>query len=76
MSKRWTELICAGALAPSAPVHEQSWEDFAINWETDVKARFLFCKAALRKPLRLGTRIILLSSGAGLSGGPPISGGS
>jgi NAD(P)-dependent dehydrogenase (short-subunit alcohol dehydrogenase family) len=68
-------VICAGALAPSAPVHEQSWEDFAINWETDVKARFLFCKAALRKPLRLGTRIILLSSGAGLSGGPPISGG-
>ena len=40
-------VICAGALAPAAPIQEQSWEDFSANWETDVKASFLFCKAAL-----------------------------
>jgi NAD(P)-dependent dehydrogenase (short-subunit alcohol dehydrogenase family) len=68
-------VICAGALAPAAPVHEQSWETFSANWETDVKASFLFCKAALRGPLKPGTRVVLISSGAALSGGPPNSGG-
>src|SRR5690349_18588802 len=41
-------VICAGALAPAAPVHEQSWAGFSVNWETDVKVSFLFCRAALR----------------------------
>src|SRR4051794_18025554 len=41
-------VICAGALAPSAPLQELSWEAFSANWETDVKASFLFCRAALR----------------------------
>lgn len=68
-------VICAGALAPSAPVYEQSWEVFSANWETDVKASFLFCKAALRGPLKPGTRVVLISSGAALSGGPPFAGG-
>ena len=68
-------VICAGALAPAAPVHQLSWEAFSVNWETDVKASFLFCKAALGGPLRPGTRIILISSGAALSGGPPFAGG-
>jgi len=68
-------VICAGALAPSAPVHELSWEAFSVNWETDVKASFLFCKAALRHPLKPGTRVVLISSGAALSGGPPFAGG-
>lgn len=68
-------VICAGALAPSAPVHEQSWEVFSVNWETDVKASFLFCGAALRGPLKPGTRVVLISSGAALSGGPPFAGG-
>jgi NAD(P)-dependent dehydrogenase (short-subunit alcohol dehydrogenase family) len=68
-------VICAGALPPAAPVHEQSWEAFSVNWETDVKASFLFCKAALRGPLKPGTRVVLISSGAALSGGPPFAGG-
>ena len=68
-------MICAGALAPSAPVHELSWEAFSANWETDVKASFLFCRAALRGRLKPGSRIVLISSGAALSGGPPFAGG-
>jgi NAD(P)-dependent dehydrogenase (short-subunit alcohol dehydrogenase family) len=68
-------VICAGALPPATPVHEQSWEAFSVNWEMDVKASFLFCKAALRGPLKPGTRVVLISSGAALSGGPPFAGG-
>lgn len=68
-------VICAGALAPSTLVQKQSWEVFSANWETDVKAAFLFCKAALNDPLKPGTRIVLISSGAALSGGPPFAGG-
>lgn len=68
-------VICAGALAPSAPVQEQSWEDFSVNWEMDVKASFLFCKAALQGRLKPGSRVVLISSGAAFSGGPPNSGG-
>jgi NAD(P)-dependent dehydrogenase (short-subunit alcohol dehydrogenase family) len=68
-------VICAGALAPAAPVHELSWQAFSVNWETDVKASFLFCKAALQRPLKPGTRIVLISSGAAWSGGPPFAGG-
>ena len=68
-------VICAGALAPSAPVQDQSWEGFSANWDMDVKASFLFCKAALQGRLKPGSRVVLISSGAALSGGPPNSGG-
>src|SRR5258708_7930839 len=68
-------VICAGAFAPSAPVHELSWQAFSVNWEADVKASFLFCKAALRGPLKARTRVVLISSGAALGGGPPCAGG-
>lgn len=68
-------VISAGALAPSALVQDQSWKDFSANWEMDVKASFLFCKAALQGGLKPGSRVVLISSGAALSGGPPNSGG-
>jgi len=67
-------VLCAGAFPPAAPLHEQSWREFAVNWETDVKIAFHFCKAALSRPLSAGARVILISSGAALAGSP-ISGG-
>ncbi|RWD60439.1 MAG: SDR family oxidoreductase [Mesorhizobium sp.] len=67
-------VVSAGALAPSTPVQEQSWEVFTANWEMDVKASFLFCRAALQGRLKPGSRVILISSGAAFSGGPPNSG--
>jgi NAD(P)-dependent dehydrogenase (short-subunit alcohol dehydrogenase family) len=67
-------VLCAGAFPPAAPLHEQSWQEFAINWETDVKIAFHFCKAALSRPLPAGASVILISSGAALAGSP-ISGG-
>jgi NAD(P)-dependent dehydrogenase (short-subunit alcohol dehydrogenase family) len=67
-------VVCAGAFPPTAPLHEQSWREFAVNWETDVKIAFNFCKGALARPLPVGASIILISSGAALAGSP-ISGG-
>lgn len=67
-------ILCAGAIPPTAPLHEQEWKQFSVNWETDVKASFLFCKAALSLPLEPGALIVLVSSGAAI-GGSPISGG-
>jgi NAD(P)-dependent dehydrogenase (short-subunit alcohol dehydrogenase family) len=63
-------VLCAGAFPPAAPLHEQSWPEFAVNWETDVKISFQFCKAALSRPLRRGASVILISSGAALAGSP------
>jgi len=63
-------VVCAGALPPAAPLHDQSWQTFAVNWEADVKIAFHFLKAALSRPLRAGSSIILISSGAALAGSP------
>ncbi len=63
-------VVCAGAFPPAAPLHQQSWQEFSANWEADVKIAFHFCKAALSRPLRPGTSVILMSSGAALAGSP------
>jgi NAD(P)-dependent dehydrogenase (short-subunit alcohol dehydrogenase family) len=67
-------VICVGAKRTGSPFYELEWRDFAETWDIDVKASFLFCRAAIRRPLQAGTVIILISSGAAL-GGSPISGG-
>jgi NAD(P)-dependent dehydrogenase (short-subunit alcohol dehydrogenase family) len=63
-------VLCGGAFPPAAPLHELSWQEFAVNWETDVKIAFHFCKAALSRPLPVGASVILISSGAALAGSP------
>ena len=67
-------VLAGGAFPPAAPMHEQSWQQFAVNWEADVKIAFHFCKAALSRPLPAGATVIVISSGAALAGSP-ISGG-
>ena len=67
-------VLSAGAIPPAAPLHEQTWQEFRVNWETDVKMAYHFCKAALTRPLAAGASVILISSGAALQGSP-ISGG-
>ena len=50
----------------------QTRETFSVNWETDVR---ITCEALL-KPLRPGSRVVVISSGAALnSNGSPLSGG-
>ncbi len=63
-------VLCGGAFPPAAPLHTLSWQEFAVNWETDVKIAFNFCTAALSRPLPTGTSVILISSGAALAGSP------
>ena len=63
-------VLCAGAFPPAAPLHQQSWQEFAVNWETDVKIAFHFCKAALSRPLPTGASVVVVSSGAALAGSP------
>lgn len=63
-------VLCAGAFPPAAPLHELNWQQFSANWKTDVRIAFHFCKAALSKPLAPGTSIVLVSSGAALTGSP------
>src|SRR5215467_1357267 len=63
-------VVAAGAFPPAAPLHEQNWHEFAVNWESDVKIAFHFLKAALSTPLSAGSTVVLISSGAALAGSP------
>ena len=66
--------VVAGATPPVRPLHELTWSEFTINWDTDVRMAFSFSREALRAPLAPGSTVILISSGAALCGSP-ISGG-
>ncbi|WP_315804981.1 SDR family oxidoreductase [Bradyrhizobium sp. SZCCHNS3002] len=50
------------------------WEDFSIAWDTDVKAGLYWIQAALKLPLKSGSRVLVGSSGAAV-GGSQMSGG-
>jgi len=67
-------VLSAGARARIALVPEQTWESFSAPWNTDVKIAFQVGQTALRRPLRPGSLVVIVSSGAGL-GGSPLSGG-
>lgn len=66
--------IVAGATPAMRPVHEQTWASFSENWQSDVKASFLWLTAAMKRPLRDGARVVIFSSGAAIHGSP-LSGG-
>jgi hypothetical protein len=44
-----------------APVHQQSWEQFARTWQTDVQMTFAFGKEALLLPLAPGSVVVIIS---------------
>lgn len=67
-------VLSAGARPRLALVEEQTWESFSAPWNTDLKLAFQIGQTALRRPLRPGSQVIFVSSGAGL-GGSPLSGG-
>ncbi|ROO62586.1 NAD(P)-dependent dehydrogenase (short-subunit alcohol dehydrogenase family) [Micromonospora sp. Llam0] len=67
-------ILVAGATPHMRPLQEQTWETFSVNWETDVRITFHWLREVLLKPLRPGSRVIVVSSGAVL-GGSPLSGG-
>ncbi len=67
-------VVSAGVRPRVASIVEHSWESFSEPWNTDTKLAFLVGQAALRRPLRPGSVVLVVSSGAGI-GGSPLSGG-
>jgi len=67
-------ILVAGASPLIRPLQHQTWEAFSVNWHTDVRIAFQWLREALLKPLRPGSRVIVISSGAALQGSP-LSGG-
>jgi len=67
-------VLNAGAKPPMGRLDMLTWDDFSATWETDVKAGFHWLQAALRLPLKRGSRVLVASSGAALNGSP-LSGG-
>ena len=63
-------VLSGGAIPVAAPLHEQSWRDFTVNWQSDVRIAFNFCKAALSRPLPSGSSVVLIASRAALAGSP------
>jgi NAD(P)-dependent dehydrogenase (short-subunit alcohol dehydrogenase family) len=67
-------VVAAGARPRMASIEAQTWESFSAPWNTDVKIAFEVGRAALARPLRPGSTVVILSSGAALDGSP-LSGG-
>jgi NAD(P)-dependent dehydrogenase (short-subunit alcohol dehydrogenase family) len=67
-------VVAAGARPRMASIEEQSWESFSAPWNVDVKIAFEVGRAALARPLRPGSTVLIVSSGAALQGSP-LSGG-
>jgi NAD(P)-dependent dehydrogenase (short-subunit alcohol dehydrogenase family) len=67
-------VLNAGMAPPMGPLDQMSWADFSAPWEHDVKAGLHWVQAALNLPLKFGSRVLVVSSGAAVNGSP-MSGG-
>jgi NAD(P)-dependent dehydrogenase (short-subunit alcohol dehydrogenase family) len=67
-------VLNAGAKPPMGRLDQLSWADFSATWETDVKGGLYWMQAALKTPLKPGSRVLVGSSGAA-ENGSPLSGG-
>ena len=67
-------IVVAGAVPLMRPLQHQTWETFSVNWQTDVRIAFHWVREALLTPLRPGSRVVMMSSGAAVNGSP-LSGG-
>ncbi len=67
-------ILVAGAVPVNRPLQEQTWETFSVNWNADVKIDFTWVGEVLRKPLSMGSKVIVISSGAAIKGSPASGG--
>ena len=67
-------VVAAGTRPRMASIEEQSWESFSAPWNVDVKIAFEVGRAALARPLRPNSTVVIVSSGAALQGSA-LSGG-
>jgi NAD(P)-dependent dehydrogenase (short-subunit alcohol dehydrogenase family) len=58
----------AGATPPVGRLDQLGWADFTAPWEHDVKAGLYWLQAALNQPLKPGSRVLVVSSGAAENG--------
>ncbi len=64
-----------GGLRPRmAFLSEYDWDSFSAVWQNDTRMTFNLLKAALTRPLKPGSTVLTVSSGAALFGSP-LSGG-
>src|SRR6185436_19377666 len=61
-------VLTAGLMPHMAPVDEQSWEAFSAPWNVDLQSAFHFIKGAIALPLRPGSAVVVVSSGAAVHG--------
>jgi NAD(P)-dependent dehydrogenase (short-subunit alcohol dehydrogenase family) len=61
-------VLNAGASPLPRPLHHHTWESFSANWNVDVKMAFHWLREALLTPLPPGSAVVLISSGAALTG--------
>ncbi|NPU13139.1 SDR family oxidoreductase [Bradyrhizobium sp. 83002] len=61
-------VLNAGAKPPMGRLDQLSWTDFSVAWETDVRAGLYWMQASLKLPLRQGSRVLVGSSGAAVTG--------
>ena len=67
-------VLNAGAKPRMGRLDQLSWADFTATWETDVRGGLYWLQAALNLPLKPGSRVLVVSSGAA-ENGSPLSGG-
>jgi NAD(P)-dependent dehydrogenase (short-subunit alcohol dehydrogenase family) len=67
-------VLNAGTSPLSRPLHQHTWQSFSRVWEVDVQQAFGWTREALLHPLRPGSVVVEMSSGAALFGSP-LSGG-
>lgn len=67
-------VLNAGAKPRMGRLDQLSWADFSETWESDVKAGLYWLQATLNLPLKTGSRVLIVSSGAAVNGSP-MSGG-
>lgn len=66
--------LVAGATPVHRPLQLHTWDTFSTNWHADVQIAFHWVREALLLPLRPGSVVIVMSSGAAIQGSP-LSGG-
>jgi len=64
-------ILNAGTRLPIRPIDRLSWDEFSIVWNTDVKAGLVGIQAALHTPMKRGSRVLIMSSGAAMVLGVP-----
>jgi NAD(P)-dependent dehydrogenase (short-subunit alcohol dehydrogenase family) len=67
-------VLCAGAAPALGGFHDLTWDAFQTNWNVDTKSTFVWLRLALRLPLKPGSHLIVISSGAAMQGSPASGG--